>query len=120
MKITPHAVNFKPRGAWFELEDGRGVYLGFRRKKDIYTKRNAWAIERIALETTLERGIKYAGVVMKDGKRKLFYITPVEDFFGPDSFTHPQNILQRCLPLSRFRLTPAMRRENVEAAMKLR
>lgn len=119
MKITPHKVNFKTRGAWFELEQG-GIYLGFRRKRDLYAKRNAWAIERIALEDTLAKGIKYAGVVMKDGKRKLFYATLVEDFFGPDSFTHPQNILQRCLPLSRFRITPDMRRENVEASMKLR
>lgn len=120
MKITPHNVNFKMRGAWFQLEDGSGVYLGFRRKRDIYRKRNAWTIERIALEQTIDWGIKYAGVVLKDGKRKLFYATPVKDFFGPDSFTNPENILQRCLPLSRFRVTPAMRRENVEAAIKLR
>lgn len=120
MKITPHNVNFKPRGAWFDLGEGRGLYLGFRRKRDIYTKRNAWTIERIALEDTLAKGFKFAGVVLKDGKRKLFYATLVEDFFGPDSFTNPDNILQRCLPLSRFRITPAMRRENVEAAMKLR
>ena len=120
MKITPHNVNFKPRGAWFQLEDGAGVYLGFRRKRDIYRKRNAWGIERIALEQTIEWGIKYAGVVVKEGKRKLFYVTPVEDFFGPESFTNPQNILQRCLPLARFRLTPDMRREILEAKIKLR
>lgn len=120
MIVTPHNVNFKPHGAWFQLDDGRGLYLAYRRKRDIYRKRNAFGIERIALEDTLERGFKFAGVVVKDGKRKLFYATPVEDFFGPESFTHPQNILQRCLPLSRFAVTPAMRRENVEAAMKLR
>lgn len=120
MNIKPHNVNFKPKGAWFTLPDGRGIYLGFRRKRDIYAKRNAWCIERIALEQTIEWGIKYAGVVLKDGKRRLFYATPVEDFFGPESFTNPENILQRCLPLSRFAITPDMRRENVEAAMKLR
>jgi hypothetical protein len=120
MNIKLHNVNFKPKGAWFILEDGRGLYLGYRRKRDLYAKRNAVGIERIALEQTQDWGLKYAGIVMKEGKRKLFYATPVEDFFGPDSFTHPQNILQRCLPLSRFRITPSMRRENVEAAMKLR
>jgi hypothetical protein len=120
MIIKPHNVNFKPKGAWFQLDESNGIYLGFRRKRDIYAKRNAWAIERIALEQTMDWGFKYAGVVMKDGKRKLFYATLVEDFFGPDSFTNPENILQRCLPLSRFRITPDMRRENVEASMKLR
>lgn len=120
MIIKPHNVNFKPHGAWYTLEDGRGLYLGFRRKRDLYRKRNAWGIERIALEQTIEWGMKYAGIVMKEGKHKLFYATPVEDFFGPESFTHPQNILQRCLPLSRFRITPDMRREIVEAKMRLR
>ena len=61
-----------------------------------------------------------AGVVVKQGKRKLVWLTPVADFFGPYSFTNPDNILQRCLPLNRFALIPAMNRENVEAAMRLR
>jgi len=120
MKIQPHKVNFKHCGGWYELEDGRGLYLAHRRMSHIYRKRNAWCIERLALEETITKGYIAAGVVVKDGKKKLFYLTNVEDFFGPDSFTNPQNILQRCLPLNKFRVTPSMRREVVDSAMRLR
>lgn len=120
MKIMPHKVNFQHHGAWYELDDGRGIYLAHRRMSQVLAKRNAWCIERIALEDTLSRGYRFAGVLVKDGKRKLLYATLVEDFFGEASFSNPKNILQRCLPLSRFRITPSMNRANVEAAMRLR
>lgn len=83
-------------------------------------KQNAWGIERIALEDTKERDLKWAGVVVRQGKHKLVWLTAVDDFWGEHSFTNPENILQRCLPLNRFRLTPAMNREVIEAAIRLR
>jgi hypothetical protein len=88
--------------------------------RHIYRKRNAWCLERIALEDTIEQGLQAAGVVVRKGKRKLAWVTNVADFFGPDSFTHPENPLQRCLPLNRFRIVPASFRENIEASMSLR
>lgn len=120
MKVQEHKVNFKHSGAWYTLEDGRSIYLAHRQMRHVYAKRNAWGIERIALEQSMELGCLGAGVVVKRGKRKLVWISPIEDFFGPDSFTNPDNILQRCLPLNRFRVMPSMFRENVEAAMRLR
>lgn len=116
----PHKVNFKHQGAWYELDDGRGIYLAHRRMSQVLAKRNAWCVERIALEDTRDRGYAFAGVVVKEGKRKLLYATLIDDFFGEASFSNPKNILQRCLPLSRFVITPSMNRANVEAAMKLR
>jgi hypothetical protein len=120
MKFLEHKVNFKHCGAWYEMDDGRGLYLAHRQMRHIYKKRNAWCIERIALEDTIEKGYTGAGVVVKQGKRKLVWLTDVTDFFGPHSFSNPDNILQRCLPLNRFRIIPAMNMGNVEAAMKLR
>lgn len=120
MRILPHKVNFQHCGAWYVLDDERGIYLAHRRMSQVYAKRNAWAIERIALEDTMRLGLEWAGVVVKQGKRKLVWATPVRDFFGPNAFTHPDNILQRCLPLNRFVLTPMMNEENIAAAMKLR
>lgn len=120
MKIQVHKVNFKHNGAWYELEDGRGIYLAHRRLSQVYRKRHAWALERLALEEAQERGYVAAGVVVKKGKRKLVWLTPIEDFFGPEAFTNPENPLQRCLPLNRFALIPMMLEENIEAAMRLR
>lgn len=120
MEFKPHRVNFKHQGAWYRLPDGRGIYLAHRQMRHLYVKRNAWGIERIALEDSQAQGYVGAGVVVKQGKRKLVWLAPVEDFFGPHSFTNPENILQRCLPLNRFMLIPEMNRANVEAAMKLR
>ncbi len=120
MKFKEHKVNFKHSGAWYELDDGRGLYLAHRQMRHVYKKRNAWCIERIALEDTIAMGYGAAGVAVRQGKRKLVWITNVEDFFGPDSFTNPDNILQRCLPLNRFKVIPAMNLGNVEAAMRLR
>lgn len=120
MKIQEHTVNFKHAGAWYTLEDGRMLYLGHRQMRHIYKKRNAWCIERIALEQSREMGCTAAGIVVRQGKRKLVWATNVEDFFGPASFTNPDMILQRGLPMNRFIVVPSMFRENVEAAMKLR
>lgn len=120
MEFKQHRVNFKHHGAWYELDDGRGLYLAHRQMRHVLAKKNAWCIERIALEDTRDKGYAGAGVVVKQGKRKLVWLTPVEDFFGPNSFTNPENPLQRCLPLNRFVLIPAMNRANIEAAMRLR
>lgn len=120
MVITEHKVNFQHNGRWYKLESGRGLYLAHRRLSQVYAKRNAWCLERLALDTCRELGYEAAGVVVKQGKRKLFWVTPIEDFYGPDAFTHPQNPIQRCLPLNRFRLIPAMNAENIEAAIRLR
>lgn len=120
MIITEHKVNFQHNGRFYKLESGRGLYLAHRRLSQVYRKRNAWVLERLALETALDLDYEAAGVVVKVGKRKHFWVSPIEDFFGPHSFTHPQNPIQRCLPLNRFRLIPAMNMENVEAAMRLR
>jgi hypothetical protein len=120
MKIIPHKVNFKHCGAWYELDDGRGIYLAHRQKRHIVYKKNAWAIERIALEMTREKGYEAAGVVVKEGKKRLVWLTTIDDFFGEHSFSNSENILQRCLPLQRFRVTPDMIGENVNSAMNLR
>jgi len=120
VKFQPHKVNFKHCGCYYELDDGRGVYLAHRRYSAVYRKRNAWCVERIALEEARSRGYLAAGVAVRDGKKTYYFLTNIEDWFGEHSFVNPDNILQRGLPLNRFLITPSSSRENVDAAMRLR
>lgn len=120
MKVTPHLVNFEHQGAWYEFDDGQGMYLAHRWMSQVDKKHHAWFIERIALETTLEKGFTAVGVAAKKGKQKLLFLARVEDFFGENSFTNSKHILQRGLPLNRFRMTPSSFTENVEKSMRIR
>lgn len=119
MTIRPHKVNFQHYGCWYEFPDGRGVYLAHRRRSHIHKKRYAWCIERSALEDAKAKGF-YVGVVYKEAKKNMFYLTLAEDFFSEHSFTNPDNILQRGLPLGKFRITPELIAENVSRKMRIR
>lgn len=120
MKVQPHLVNFEHQGAWYEFDDGRGIYLAHRRMSQVDRKHHAWYVERIALEDTIRKGFTAVGIAVKVGQQKHVYLTHVNDFFDSNSFTNPKNILQRGLPLNRFRITPSRFRENVEKSMRLR
>lgn len=119
MNTDHHLVNFQHQGAWYEL-DGKGLYLAHRYPSQIDRKRNAWYLERIALEETVEKGFVGAGVAVKKGKSVEFYVTRASDFFGEHSFVNPKNILQRGLPANRFLITPSKYVENIEKSVRIR
>ena len=120
MNVEPHRMNMRLYGAWYTLDDGRGVYLAYRKPSQVYRKKTAWCIDRTTLDATVDRGIKYAGVAVRNRGKVEYYMTLVSDFFGPFSFVNFDNPLQRGLPLSRFKITPATLAANVERAIRLR
>ena len=120
MNVEPHRVNGRFFGAWYSFDDGSGLYLAHRRLSQVYKKKTAWCLDRTTLEMTRDRGFKVVGVAVKQGKRVHYYMTPVDDFFGPHSFLNYDNMLQRGLPLNRFRITPSHVAANVARAIKIR
>ena len=120
MKVELHRVDMKVYGAWYTWPDGKGIYLAHRTPSQVYRKKTAWCLDRTTLEATIDRGIKYAGVAVRNRGKVEYYLTPVADFFGPHSFLNFDNPAQRGLPLSKFRVTPATLAANVNRAIRLR
>ncbi len=120
MIFTPHTKNGKKYGGWYVLDDGRQIYLAWRRPKQIYFKKMAWCLDNSTLNEAKDRACAAIGVAVKEGKKVSFYLTRLEDFFGPDSFINRDNTAQRGLPLNRFRITPASKPAHVASLMRLR
>lgn len=117
----PHSVNGRFYGNWHYLPSGKALYLAHRRPSEVFHRRTAWCIDVRTLEEAKTRGISYVGVVTRNGKKRNFWITLVEDFFtDPHSFSHFGDTRQRGLPLSRFRVNPSATASAIASAMSLR
>ena len=79
-------------------------------------------IEEVVSEfvTLKKRGINYIGVITKSGKDVFYYITPLEDMFGPHSFAHFGDTRQRGLPVTKFRMNPAITPAIIAKAVRVR
>jgi hypothetical protein len=120
MRVVQHKVGGKHYGCFYELPDGRYIYLAHRRYSQVYRKRIAWCLDC----STLNRAGDYAavaiGVAVKEGKKTYYYLTRPEDFWGAHSFINPDNPAQRGLPLNRFTITPAHDPAYIATKMRLR
>lgn len=121
MKKEKHTFNGKLQGIYYELDDGRKLYLAHRQRKHIYRQNNAWCLDVMTLDRIRNRGITAVGVIMRDAGQRLVWLTHIDDFYeSPHSFGHFFMSKQRGLPLSRFRVDPAKNFKVIEKSVKLR
>lgn len=121
MKIEPHKINGVHRGAFYELDDGRKIYLAHRRQRQLFHRRNGWCIERLTLYKAQERGCSAVGIAVHRGKKGTdFYLARFEDFFGPLSFSNPYVQGERGLPCNAFPINPARQVESIAKMISLR
>lgn len=121
MKKTYHTVNGKLFGCWYETAKGNRLYLAHRKAEDVCRKHHAWYIDVSTLERCRAEGIYAVGVVRRNGKDRLVWLTHVNDFFeSPHSFARFSSSRQRGLPLSRFRIDPGKNTKYIESAVKMR
>ena len=84
MKMTPHIRMGRFFGGFYELPDGKAVYLAHRKRTEVFRAKNAWCIDLKTLEECRERGINYIGVITKSGKDVFYYITSLNE-----NYQHP-------------------------------
>ena len=121
MVVTPHKINGRFYGAFYQLKSGESIYLAHRKKREIYRMKNAWCLDTRTLEECIRRGIKYAGVVIRSEGVTQYYVTPIKDFFdSPHSFPHFGDTRQRGLPLNCFLINPMKTTRHITKAMKIR
>ncbi len=119
MKVTKQSVNGKPRGAFYDLDDGRVIYLGWRRTREIH--KGAWILDRWELRACQERKVDAVGIVVGTGKVRRYWITLLSDFIeSPHAFDVRDGVVHRALPLGRFRVDPTKCEAAIAKAIKIR
>lgn len=120
MRMVPHIKLGRFYGAFYYMDDGRAVYLAHRKRTEIYYAKNAWCIDLKTLEECKERGISYVGVVTKSASDTFYYLTPLDDMWGVHSFAHFGDTRQRGLPVTKFRMNPAITPAVIAKAVRVR
>lgn len=116
-----YSINGRLQGYWCETASGEKCYLAVKTQRDVYRERHAWCIDLQVLERAKTRGVTAIGVVRKEGKQKLIWLTHINDFYDhPDSFTFFHKSRQRGLPMKRFRIDPMKSEQVINSAVKLR
>ncbi|TSP14002.1 hypothetical protein [Cupriavidus campinensis] len=121
MHFTPHKVNGKFYGGWYELASGRTVYLAHRTAGEVYRRKMAWCLDNRTLREAQARGVDVVGVVVRSGKKlPHVYLAWLADFYGPASFIHFGDTPQRGLPMGCFRVHPGNTAASIISAAALR
>lgn len=110
-----NTINGKFVGKFYELDDGRRLYLAHKTPRQAIGKKLAWGVDNYTLRQCEARNIQAVGVVVRSGKRKLFYLTKREDFFDPAmSFSHfSKQAVERAIPSKLFRINPGSDAESI-------
>lgn len=119
MVKSPHTVNGKFYGMFYALEDGRSLYLAHRTPSQILFAKAAWCLDESTLRRCRTMGIYAVGVAMRRKGRPEVYLTHIDDFYGPNSFTHFGDAPQRGLPAQCFRLNPNTVTASIERRARL-
>lgn len=111
---TPHTVNGKFMGMFYVLDDGRKLYLAHRSPSKVDRKRMAWVLGEPVLRQCRAEGFEAVGVALRLSGKPMFYLSPLDDWYGDKSFSVPG--YQRGLPLKWFKVHPT---NNAQAIEKL-
>lgn len=121
MTVYPHFRLGRFFGAFYYLDSGKAVYLAHRKRKEVYRAKNAWTIDLATLQECKERGIDTIGVVTQAAGVKFFYLTPLDDFYNnPHSFAHFGDTRQRGLPVTQFKINPALASRHISKSFNIR
>lgn len=120
----PHSVNGKKYGMFYHLDDGRCLYLAWRsgaKTRGLYFAKNAWCVDISTLRMCERRGCYAIGVAHKVAGKTAYYVTKIEDFFGPDSEPHPEGTTpQRRLNREKFRVNTTRHAGYIASKMAIR
>lgn len=115
-----HKVAGRFYGVWYTTQGGNRLYLAHRKRDAIWREKNAWCLDIYTLERCREQGVEVIGIIIKDGSQRLIWLTLVEDFFGPNSFSHFARVRQRGLPLPYFRVDPMKSAKVIAKSLRIK
>ena len=90
MKIdrTPHTINGKRIGTFYSFDGVTRLYLLIAKgeKTKLYDfKTNSWRFNSLALNEARRKGCDYVGMLHSIGKKRLLYVTHIDELFGEKS-----------------------------------
>jgi len=116
VKVTLHTSNGKLRGAYYDLDGGRRLYLAHRTPRMMVFGKQAWAIEESVLRNCQAEGIIAVGVVMRFKGKPIYYLTRGSDFhLHPESFSYFKDYVSRALPTKFFLINPGTTPDAIDA-----
>lgn len=112
---APHSINGKVVGAWYELDDGRKLYLAHVTPRHLIRDKMAWGLYESGLDFARVKGCTAAGVVLRKGGKLFKYLSPIDDFFDLDKAFKVYSKLghQRALPTQMFAIHPGVCLETI-------
>lgn len=118
MSRIRHTVLGAFHGMFYELPDGRKLYLAHKKRREL--QRNCWLMETSVLDKCRAEGVEAVGVMIKHEGRRLVWLTHIDDFYGPESSFKFDVTKKRILPAKLFRIDPAKSEEVIARIVKLR
>lgn len=110
-----HTVNGKLLGVFYELPDGRRLYLAHRTPRQMH-KSGAWCFADSLLRRCRNESVSAVGVILRHGKHGLIWLTGLDDLYGERSFYVFSRESERALPAKWFRISPTT---NSQALAKI-
>lgn len=109
MKKRLRTINGKLYGCFYELDAGRLIFLAHMTpSKVLHSRSGAFiCINEGVLRECKKQGIKFIGAVIREGSRKVFYATKLDDFYSTRASQHVGTTsLDRKFPARLFMVTP--------------
>lgn len=126
MKIerVPHTINGKRMGTFYEFDGVTRLYLLIAKgqKTKLYDfKTNSWRFNSLALNEARRKGCQYVGVLHSIGKKRLMYVTNIDDLYGEDSqLSSFGGVMQRTLSLELFMYNTTHQEAYIAKTIKIR
>lgn len=115
MKKRLHTINGKVYGCFYELDDGREIFLiHMTPRRVLITRLGAFiCLNESILRECESKGINFVGAVIREGSRKLFYATKTLDFRSTRASMHVGKTIDRKFPVKLFMVTPDSSTETI-------
>lgn len=123
MPRKQHIRNGRLLGVWYELPDGRKVYLGQRQMRHINRYYFGWTIDHGTLVRAKQNGVAYVGIVCRRKGKRHVWMSPIDDWFDDSkSFkTRSKKFgAERGIRLNHFMIDPGFDAEKINASFRIR
>ena len=118
-------VNGKFKGRFYTFPDGHKLYLehiGGEKTRSLDHKHNAWLLPTQTIREAESKGCTQIGILHRIGKKKVVYITNMQDFLNEPSEVHyaPGKEPMRRLNRNRFITNTTLSSDYIDNSLKIR
>lgn len=121
---VPHTINGKRMGTFYVFDGVTRLYLLIAKgqKTKLYDfKTNSWRFNSLALNEARRKGCVYVGMLHSIGKKRLLYVTHIDDLYGEKSqLSSFAGVMQRTLSLELFRYNTTHQEAFIAKSVNIR